>query len=116
ASAGYSAGGSTFRAAGAVHPRDHRGGGDGSTPTPFLLTRSVVQVVDSGHPAVPGRSPPVSLHRLLGSLALNGVEAVDVEHPVEVVVLVLEDAGQPPLRSYFEPLLLQVDSAKDRQF
>jgi hypothetical protein len=64
-------------------------GGLFAARVPFIL------VVLARHPAVAGLAPTGLLDRLGEGLRLRVVESVGVEHAVEVVVLVLEDASEP---------------------
>jgi len=54
----------------------------------------VLEVVDSGHPALAGNAPALLLQHLGHGFSGGRVETVGVENPVEVVELVL-DMGCP---------------------
>ena len=76
--------------------------------------RSVLEVVDSGRPAQPGGTP-ASFAAGFSRGLLNCVgETVEVEHSIQVVVLVLEDPGQPPLRVDLERFPVDVGRLQNR--
>src|SRR3546814_19836251 len=69
----------------------------GGGRTSDVSTRdSRVDVVDPGKPRLAGAAPAAFLRDLLGGLPVAVVEAYDVQHAVEVVALVVHDAGTPP--------------------
>src|SRR5690606_31840028 len=82
------------------HRRHRRGGRRRDVPTARLdgLRRSALEIVDAGEPGEAGTAPALLLDRLRRGLRVRVLEPVGVEDAVEVVVLVLEDAGEPAAR------------------
>ena len=70
-------------------------------------------MVPPRQPAEPGDAPRVLALGLERGLAVGVRETVDVEHAVEMVVLVLEDPGEPAVGADRERLALQVDGLQD---
>lgn len=64
--------------------------------------------IHAGQPAQSGLVPSLALHGLLPSPGPLGIQPVDVEIAVEMVVLVLQDAGEPARGLEGEHLALQV--------
>ena len=75
---------------------------------------SPLEIVDAGSPGEPGCSPTRLADRFRRPSRVDVFEAVDVEHTVEMIELVLEDPGEPAVRHDLERLLIEVHGSEDR--
>ena len=77
------------------------------------MPRPVVEVVHAGHPGCPWSSPAALACDLLRGLPVAVAEPVDVEHAVQVVELVLQDARPPSTHLDPHARAVQVDAGNE---
>src|SRR5215207_4002332 len=74
---------------------------------------SALEIVDAGHPLLAGLAPPDLAVDLRDDALVAVAQPVEIEDAVEVVVLVLEDAGEPSLGIDLESLAVEVGGPEE---
>jgi hypothetical protein len=88
---------------------------------PFIVVVSAAgvqlafQLVHSRQPGLTSDAPSVLPNRLCGGLGVEVLQPVHVEHPVEVVVLMLEDAREPAVGVHLEWDVLPIHGPQHRK-
>ena len=73
----------------------------------------ILEIVNPGQPRAAGYAPAAFTHDLLCHSPIIAVQPVDVDHAIEVIMLVLQDSRQPALRFELVSLTVEIGCAHE---